>query len=99
MTKFTIELKLSVSDPAQLTAIADSFQRNFGDRGDDESDAFYVERKAEEYILSLHQNKVAELAQQTVYADTARAVKENATVKERKDKPKPEPKPEEAQTK
>ena len=87
MNPFSININISISDPARKAEIEQAFIAHFGGVGEGETPEHFVARRTEEWLLSIYANKTAELAVSNLHVSTIEAVRTAETIKQQ---PKPE---------
>lgn len=91
MAKFSINVSINIQPPEVKQAIEQTCVKLFGqDKGDDETDAAFLERRTEEWILNWFKADQANLAASEASQTTAAQIEADASIKQRKDKSKPE---------
>ncbi|MFN0108514.1 MAG: hypothetical protein ACKVZH_06635 [Blastocatellia bacterium] len=94
---FQININATISPPNIKAEIEQAFDESYkGERGDDESLAEFLERRLEEYVLSIYRNHKTQSAAADVTRTLTKSITADAEIKRKKMKPepKPEPKPE-----
>jgi len=91
MPQFSITVSIDIQPPEVKQAIEQTCIKLFGqDKGDDETDAEFLERRTEEWILNWFKVDQANLVASQANQTTAAQIESDASIKRRKDKPKPE---------
>lgn len=95
MPHFSINVSINIQPPEIKQIIEQTCVKLFGqDKGDDETDAEFLERRTEEWILNWFKTDQANLAASQASQSTAAQIEVEASIKKRKDKPKAKPKAE-----